>query len=176
MSISKYIRVVVWVVAILALVVLTGCTTNGGGSVALVEVTTGLGAGVPGEASIGLIINCNDARDMVSSEFHWTDNTNGANFTARLPWTPITVYDLNTCDEAAVVRDQFGLSTTLAYIDSQGQESGSVELFVSAPGQTPVVCGDLQSISITAFSIGDVLPGDEYRALGCLDQGKILFH
>jgi hypothetical protein len=176
MSISKYMKVVVWVMAVLALVVLTGCTTNGGGVVALTEVTTGLGAGVPGDASVALTINCNDARNMVSSVLHWTDTNNGANFTARQPWIPITDFDFNTCEEAAALRDQFGLSVLLGIINSQGQESGSVDLIVSAPGQVPAVCGDLQRISIRAFSIGGPLPGNIYRAAGCLDHGRILFH
>ena len=169
-------KVVVWVVAVLALVVLTGCTTNGGGVVALIEVTTGLGAGVPGDASVGLTIKCNNARNMVSSVIHWTDNNNEANFTARLPWTPITDFGLNTCDEAAALRDQFGLSSTVAVINSQGEESGSALINVSAPGSVPAVCGDLQGILIMADDREGNLPGRRYQARGCLDHGRILFH
>jgi hypothetical protein len=177
MSISKYKKVVVWVVAVLALVVLTGCGIHGGGVIGLTEVRTGNSPGLPGDASIGLTANCNDGRNMVSSVVHWTDNTNGVNFTARLPWTPIQdVFDgVSTCEEAAAIVDESGFSVAGGIINSQGQASGEMAVAVSVPGYIPDICGDLQAVELRAIGTEDVLPGGFYYAVGCLDHGKIVF-
>jgi hypothetical protein len=180
MSISTYKQVVVWVVAVLALVVLAGCVSNihGGGVIGLFEVGTGNGPGLPGDASVGLTMNCNDGRNMFSSVIHWTDNTNGVNFTARLPWTPVEDLfggDITTCEQAAAIVDELGASFGGGILNSQGQESGQVVVGVSVPGFRPDVCGDLQLVVIEAIGTADVLPGGSYFAAGCLDHGKIVF-
>src|SRR5688572_16407283 len=83
-----------------------GCigTIHGGGVVSLFAVTTGTGPGVPTDANVAVSVICNDRKDAVLSTIHWTDNANGVNFTAHLPWTPIS--ELGplagaSCEEAA---------------------------------------------------------------------------
>ena len=155
-----------------------GCigTIHGGGVVSLFDVDTGSGPGVPTDANVAVSVICNDRKDAVLSVIHWTDNANGANFTARLPWTPISELPpggIETCEEAAAIVNAEGASLALGIINSQGQESGEVFLGVSAPGEAPFDCGDLQGVVIQAF--GTQLPGGSYFAEGCLDRGKITF-
>lgn len=155
-----------------------GCigTIHGGGVVSLLGVTTGSGPGVPTDANVAVSVICNDRKDAVLSIIHWTDNANGANFTARLPWTPISEIGpagVDTCEEAAAIVTEVGASFTLGIINSQGQESGQAVLGVSAPGEAPFDCGDLQAVAIQAD--GTQLPGGFYSAEGCLDRGKITF-
>ena len=155
-----------------------GCTMHGGGVVALFVVDTGLGAGVPTDANVAVSVNCNDNTDELRSIIHWTDNTNGANFTARLPWTPISEVvgsAVATCEEAAEFVSEFGASFSVGVINSRGQESGDVVIGVSVPGFDPGACGDLQVVAIQATGTEDVLPGGSYAAEGCLDHGKISF-
>lgn len=155
-----------------------GCTMHGGGVVALFGVETGLGAGVPTDANVAVSVNCNDNTDELRSIIHWTDNTNGANFTARLPSTPISEVigsGVDTCEEGAAAVSDTGISLSVGVINSRGQESGEVVIAVSAPGAGATQCGDLQSVAIQAGGSEDVLPGGFYAAEGCLDHGKISF-
>jgi hypothetical protein len=177
-------RKVTFIVAVLALGVLTGCTgtINGGGRVGLQIVQTGLGDGVPTEATVAVSATCNDHKDSFRATLYLTDNDNGANFTARLPWMPvadITEGAFTTCEEAAAFVEANGLSVAGGLINSQGQESGQAVVIVSEPGVgLPEVgnpCEDLQTVVIEAIGTDDVLPGGEYAALGCLDHGKINF-
>jgi hypothetical protein len=161
---------------VIAILAVTGCTMHGGGVVALFDVDTGLGAGVPTDANVAVSVNCNGNTNEVRSIIHWTDNTNGANFTARLPWTPISeLVPFATCEEAAEFVSNTGTSASVGVINSRGQESGNVEILVSAPGEGATECGDLQSVDIHATGSEDVLPGGSYDAIGCLDHGKISF-
>lgn len=165
---------------VIAVLALGGCigTIHGGGVVALFEVTTGLGAGVPTDAHVAVSVNCNNNTDEVRSIIHWTDNTNGANFTARLPSTPISEIlgsGADTCEEAAEIVSDQGASLSVGVINSRGQESGEVVIGVSVPGFDPGACGDLQVVAINATGSEDVLPGGSYSAAGCLDHGKISF-
>jgi hypothetical protein len=168
---------------VIALLVVSGCigTIHGGGVVALFDVDTGLGDGVPTDANVAVSVTCNDNTDEVRSIIHWTDTTNGANFTARLPWTPISEItstefgEIDTCEEAAAFVSEFGVSFSVGLINSRGQESGGVVIGVSAPGFGPVDCGALQVVGIQATGSEDVLPGGSYSATGCLDHGKISF-
>jgi hypothetical protein len=163
---------------VIATLAVSGCTMHGGGVVALFTVSTGLGAGVPTDANVAVSVNCNDNTDEMRSIIHWTDNTNGANFTARLPWTPISEVvgsAVATCEEAAEFVSEFGASFSVGVINSRGQESGDVVIGVSVPGFDPGNCGDLQVVGIQATGSEDVLPGGSYNATGCLDHGKISF-
>ena len=167
------------VVLVIALAV-SGCigTIHGGGVVSLFDVGTGLGAGVPTDANVAVSVTCNNNTNEVRSIIHWTDNTNGANFTARLPSTPISEISgsaADTCEEAAEIVSAQGASFSVGVINSRGQESGQVVIGVSAPGAGPVDCGDLQVVAIDATGTEDVLPGGSYTAIGCLDRGKISF-
>ena len=154
-----------------------GCigTIHGGGVVSLFAVTTGSGPGVPTDANVAVSVICNDRKDAVLSTIHWTDNANGANFTAHLPWTPISEIagaGVATCEEAAAIVSDVGVSFSLGIINSQGQESGVAAIAVSAPGAV-FACGDLQEVVILAED--PQLPGGSYFAQGCLDRGKIVF-
>jgi hypothetical protein len=180
-------RKITFIVAFLALVGLTGCTgtMNGGGRVTLLEVQTGLGDGVPTEATIAVSATCNDHKDSFRATLHVTDNDNGANFTVRLPWTPVAdIADINegdftTCEEAAAFVEANGFSVAGGLFDPQDDlqdpESGGAAVLVSAPGLAPELCGDLQVVEIEAEGSADVLPGGGYLAAGCLDHGKINF-
>ena len=163
---------------VIAVLALGGCigTIHGGGVVALFDVDTGLGDGVPTDAHVAVSVTCNNNTDEVRSIIHWTDNTNGANFTARLPSTPISeLFPAATCEEAAQIVSDQGASFSVGVINSRGQESGEVVIGVSVPGAGPVDCGDLQIVAIQAVGTEDVLPGGFYAAAGCLDHGKISF-
>ena len=161
---------------VIAALAVVGCTMHGGGVVALFTVSTGLGAGVPTDANVAVSVNCNGNTNEVRSIIHWTDNTNGANFTARLPSTPISeLFPVATCEEAAAIVSDTGTSLSVGVINSRGQESGDVLIAVSAPGEGAIECGDLQSVGIEATGSEDVLPGGFYSATGCLDHGKISF-
>ena len=165
---------------VIAALAVGGCigTIHGGGVVSLFDVDTGLGDGIPTDANVAVSVICNDNTDKVRSIIHWTDTTNGANFTALLPWTPISeILDLevDTCEEAAAIVSEVGASLSVGVINSRGQESGQVVIGVSAPGAGPVDCGDLQVVAIQAVGTEDVLPGGFYAAEGCLDHGKISF-
>jgi hypothetical protein len=168
------------VVLVIVALAVTGCigTIHGGGVVSLFNVDTGLGDGIPTDAEVAISVTCNDNTDEVRSIIHWTDNTNGANFTARLPWTPISEVlglGIDTCEEAAAIVSEEGASLSVGVINSRGQESGEVIIGVSVPGAGPFNCGDLQAVAIQAFGSEDVLPGGSYFAEGCLDRGKINF-
>lgn len=174
------VRKLIVPVLLIAVLMLSGCvgTIHGGGTVSFFEVETGNGPGQPTEASVAVTVNCNDARDMVSSVVHVTDNTNGANFTARLPWTPISALfggDITTCEEAQAIVDDLGFSLAGGVINSKGQQSGQVVMVVSVSGAAPDECGDLQGVGLQAYGTADVLPGGYYQAAGCLDHGKIVF-
>ena len=165
---------------VIAALAVGGCigTIHGGGVVSLFFVETGLGDGIPTDAEVAVSVTCNDNTDEVRSIIHWTDNTNGANFTARLPWTPISEVlglGIDTCEEAAAIVSEVGASLSVGVINSRGQESGQVVIGVSAPGAGPVDCGDLQAVAIDADGTEEVLPGGFYNATGCLDHGKISF-
>jgi len=162
------------VIAALAVSACIG-TIHGGGVVSLFDVTTGSGPGVLTDANVAVSVICNDRKDMVLSTIHWTDNANGANFTAHLPWTPISEIAGSasaTCEEAAAIVSTVGASFSLGIINSHGQESGIAFIGVSAPGSV-LACGDLQRVAIHAES--PELPGGFYNADGCLDRGKIVF-
>ena len=154
-----------------------GCigTIHGGGVVSLFDVGTGSGPGVLTDANVAVSVVCNDRKDAVLSTIHWTDNANGANFTAHLPWTPISTIlgSIATCEEAAQIVSETGASFSVGLINSQGQVSGDAEIGVSAPGFDTVNCGNSQIVVIQAF--GADLPGGSYHAAGCLDRGKIVF-
>lgn len=169
------------VVLVIALAV-SGCigTIHGGGVVSLFDVSTGLGAGVPTDANVAVSVTCNNNTNEVRSIIHWTDTTNGANFTARLPSTPISEIlgsGVSTCEEAAAIVSAQGASFSVGVINSRGQESGQVVIGVSVPGAGSGAgeCGDLQTVAIDATGTEDVLPGGSYTAIGCLDRGKISF-
>ena len=165
----------------LAIAALTavGCigTIHGGGVVSLFNVSTGSGPGVLTDANVAVSVICNDRKDAVLSTIHWTDNANGVNFTAHLPWTPLSeipgFVNADTCEEAAEIVSETGASFAFGLINSQGQESGIAGIGVSAPGFNPVECGDSQIVVIDAD--GPALPGGSYDAAGCLDRGKIVF-
>jgi len=164
---------------VIAALAVSGCigTIHGGGVVALFDVDTGLGDGIPTDADVAVSVTCNDNTDEVRSIIHWTDTTNGANFTARLPWTPISEIvgsGVATCEEAAAIVSEVGASFSVGIINSRGQESGQVGIGVTVPGATPE-CGDLQAVIIQATGTEEVLPGGSYFAVGCLDRGKISF-
>jgi len=156
-----------------------GCigTIHGGGVVSVYDVETGLGPGVLTDANVAVSVICNDRKDAVLSTIHWTDNANGANFTAHLPWTPLSEIPelgvVDTCEEAAEIVSEVGGSASLGLINSQGQASGAAFVVVSAPGSAPAECGDLQLVHVQAEGTG--LPGGSYLATGCLDRGKITF-
>jgi hypothetical protein len=161
----------------LVIAVLAGCigTIHGGGVVSLYTVTTGTGPGVPTDANVAVSVVCNDRKDAVLSTIHWTDNANGANFTAHLPWTPISeIFGATaTCEEAAEIVSSVGASGAVGIINSQGQESGEAGIVVSAPG-SGLSCGPSQQrVYIAANDPG--LPGGYYQAEGCLDRGRIVF-
>jgi len=126
---------------------------------------------------VAVSVICNDKKDAVLSTIHWTDNANGANFTAHLPWTPLSeipeLVDVDTCEEAAAIVSEIGASFSLGLINSQGQESGAAVIGVSVPGFDTANCGDSQVVGIQAQ--GANLPGGSYDAVGCLDRGKIVF-
>ena len=155
-----------------------GCigTIHGGGVVSLYDVETGSGPGVLTDANVAVSVICNDRKDAVLSTIHWTDNANGANFTAHLPWTPLSeipeLAQVETCEEAAEIVSEIGGSFALGLMNSQGQESGVAVIGVTAPGAT-TECGALQAVAIEAEGTG--LPGGSYLATGCLDRGKITF-
>jgi len=161
------------VIAALAVSACIG-TIHGGGVVSLVAVTTGSGPGVPTDANVAVSVICNDRKDAVLSTIHWTDNANGANFTAHLPWTPLSEIPpgIATCEEAAAIVSTIGASFSLGIINSQGQESGAAVIGVTAPG-VEAACGGLQAVAIQAED--PQLPGGSYFAQGCLDRGKIVF-
>ena len=165
------------VVLVIAALVATGCTMHGGGVVSLFEVVTGLGPGVLTDANVAVSVICNDARDEVRSVIHWTDNANGANFTALLPWTPLSELagPAATCEEAAEIVSAQGASLGVGIINSRGQDSGEAVIGVSVPGFNTEDCGDSQVVVIQAFGNAEVLPGGSYQAAGCLDRGKIRF-
>ena len=164
---------------VIAALAVSGCigTIHGGGVVSLFDVDTGLGDGIPTDANVAVSVICNDNRDEVRSIIHWTDNTNGANFTALLPWTPISEIlglGVDTCEEAAAIVSEAGASLSVGVINSRGQESGQAVIGVTVPGAT-VECGALQAVAIQATGTEEVLPGGSYFAVGCLDRGKISF-
>ena len=162
---------------VLALVILVGCSMNGGGKVAFLGVGTGLGAGVPTEATIAVSVNCSDNKDMFRSNINLVDNANDAHITAHLKWTPVSEFGATTCEEAAANMEAQGISLTFGIIQSQGQENGTVSVAVGQPGAFPAQCGALQRILVQAFEdTPDGLPGGAYFADGCLDHGKISFH
>src|SRR6478672_6712797 len=105
-----------------------GCigTIHGGGVVSLFDVGTGSGPGVLTDANVAVSVTCNDRKDAVLSTIHWTDNANGANFTAHLPWTPLASIPpgITTCEEAAQIVSTIGASFSLGLLNSQGQPSG----------------------------------------------------
>jgi len=156
-----------------------GCigTIHGGGVVSLYDVDTGSGPGVLTDANVAVSVICNDRKDAVLSTIHWTDNANGANFTAHLPWTPLAeipeMANVETCEEAAAIVSEIGVSFSLGLINTQGQQSGAAVIGVTAPGFFPAECGGLQAVHIQADGAG--LPGGYYFATGCLDRGKITF-
>lgn len=167
-------------VVLVTALALGGCigTIHGGGVVSLFFVDTGLGAGVPTDANVAVSVTCNDNTNEVRSIIHWTDTTNGANFTARLPSTPISEISgsaADTCEAAAAIVSGQGASFSVGVINSRGQESGQVVIGVSVPGEGDPACGDLQTVVIQAEGTEDVLPGGSYFAGGCLDRGKISF-
>ena len=168
-----------WVALIIAALAAAGCigTIHGGGVVSLFQVSTG-SPSVPGvltDANVAVSVICNDRKDAVLSTIHWTDNANGANFTAHLPWTPITqlLGAAATCEEAAAFVSTTGVSVAPGLINSQGQQSGVAGIAVSVPGAGSSDCGALQTVQIHAE--GPELPGGFYDAIGCLDRGKIVF-
>src|SRR6476619_7214593 len=81
-----------WAGSVIAVVAASGCiaTMHGGGVVSLVGVSTGAGPGVLTDANVAVSVTCNDRKDAVLSTIHWTENANGAHFTAHLPWTPLS--------------------------------------------------------------------------------------
>jgi len=166
------------VALVIAALAAIGCigTIHGGGVVSLYDVETGSGPGVLTDANVAVSVICNDRKDAVLSTIHWTDNANGANFTAHLPWTPISEIlglGIDTCEEAAAIVSEVGASFSVGVINSRGQASGFAEIGVTAPGTGPVDCGALQAVAIHAE--GTELPGGSYTATGCLDHGKISF-
>jgi hypothetical protein len=159
---------------LIAVFVLSGCTKDihGGGVVTLFNVL----GGQPGDAAIGLTFLCNDHKDMISGTLHWTDNTNGVSFTARLPWTPVSDIfgGVTTCEEAAAIADTEGASVNLALINTQGQQTGAAAVGVVEPGLAEQ-CGPSVSLVVVEADFdgtGDTL---DYAAAGCLDRGKIVF-
>src|SRR6185503_5197253 len=106
-----------WVALIIAAVAAAGCigTIHGGGVVTLFQVNTGTGPGVATDANVAVSVICNDRKDAVLSTIHWTDNANGANFTAHLPWTPLSAIPpgIATCEEAAAIVSEIGASFTV---------------------------------------------------------------
>ena len=160
------------------LVVLSGCTgtIHGGGVVAMLEVETGDGLGVPSDVNVAVSATCSDKKDEFRANIHVTDKTNGANFTARLPWTSIEeIFGSGvTCEDAADFVDEEGFSVAGGIINAQGQESGEAFMYVAKPGILDE-CGDSQTVAIQAYSSDDSLPGGYYAAIGCLDHGKINF-
>lgn len=163
----------------IVLVVLSGCTgtIHGGGVVAMFEVETGDGPGVPSEVNVAVSATCSDNKEEFRATIHVTDKANGANFTARLPWTSIEdIFGPGvTCEEAADFVDEEGVSVAGGIINAQGQESGQAIMAVTKPGVAIEECGDLQGVLIQAEGSADVLPGGFYAAVGCLDHGKINF-
>ena len=169
---------IVGLIAVLTLVVLTGCTMNGGGIVDFFGVDTGVGPGIPTEASIAVNLNCNDNKNAWRSNINIVDNTNGAHINAHIKeWIPVSEFGADSCEEAAAIVEAQGASLALGILTSQGnQENGLVQVVVGAPGVSPAECGDLQPIIVQAFEdTPDSLPGGEYYAGGCLAQGKINF-
>jgi hypothetical protein len=175
MKMSRTRNWLLGVVLVIAALAAIGCigTIHGGGVVSLFAVTTGSGPGVLTDANVAVSVVCNDRKDAVLSTIHWTDNANGANFTAHLPWTPISdIAPVDTCEEAEAFVSEFGVSASTGIINSQGQASGFADIGVSAPGAV-IGCGALQRVFIHAES--PELPGGSYQAEGCLDRGKIVF-
>ncbi|HKV13111.1 MAG TPA: hypothetical protein VJ725_33525 [Thermoanaerobaculia bacterium] len=161
---------------VIAALVAGGCTVHGGGVVFMNVVDTGLEAGTPTDVNVAVSFVCNDNTNEARSIIHVTDTTNGANFTARLPWTPLSeIGPFGTCEQAAAAASSEGTAFAVGLINSRGQESGTAELTVSAPGEGFEACGDQQSVIIDATGSEDVLPGGSYHAEGCLDRGRINF-
>ncbi|MEZ4862725.1 MAG: hypothetical protein R3C14_15525 [Caldilineaceae bacterium] len=171
-------NIYLFTVAALALVILAGCTMNGGGVVSFQAVETGLGAGTPTDASIAISLNCNDNKNAWRSNINVVDNTNNAHINAHVKqWMPVSEFGAaTTCAEAAAVAEAEGFSIAFGIMTSQGQENGQAVVAVSKPGVVPE-CGGLQYIQVQAIeNTPDSLPGGLYFAAGCLDRGKINFN
>lgn len=166
-----------WLSAVLALVVLAGCTMHGGGRVAFFDVSTGLGNGIPTEATIAVSVNCNENKNLFRSNINLVDNTNGAHINAHLEWTPVSTFGgPATCAEAKAFVEQQGASLAFGIISSHGQENGQAAVVVGQAGADLTNCGALQPIVVQATeNTPDSLPGGAYFAAGCLDHGKISF-
>lgn len=162
-----------------AVTALVGCfgTIHGGGIVEFFAVETGNGPGQPTAASVAVAVTCNDARDQLRATFHLTDNTNGVNFTAQLPWTPVEDFDasVTTCAEAAAFVDAEGFSVVPAIVNAQGQASGQMVAVVTEKGEFPECEGEAQIVALEAIGDPAVLPGGLYAAAGCLVNGNIVF-
>ena len=162
-------RKVIVPVLLIAVFVLSACTKNlhGGGVVTLLSVE----GGQPGTASMAISFTCNDAKNKLGGILAWNDQTNGVQFTARLPQTPVSaVFGVPTCAEAAALAQNAGISLNLALINTQGQQSGIAFVAVGEPGVAPD-CGSKSLVTVAAedASFGTYIAG------GCLDRGKIVF-
>ena len=162
-------RKVIVPVLLIAVFVLSACTKNlhGGGVVTLLSVE----GGQPGTASMAISFTCNDAKNKLGGILAWNDQTNGVQFTARLPQTPVSaVFGVPTCAEAAALAQNAGISLNLALINTQGQQTGAAIVAVGEPG-SEISCGSASGVIVQAedASFGT------YLALGCLDRGKIVF-
>ena len=164
-------------ITVLALV-LAGCTMHGGGVVDFFDVDTGLGAGIPTEATIAVNLNCNNNKNAWRSNINLVDNTNNAHINAHVKeWVPVSEFGADSCAEAAAIAEAEGFSITFGILMSKGQENGAALVVVGQPGAAPADCGALQPILVEAFEdTPDSLPGGAYLAAGCLDRGKINFN
>jgi hypothetical protein len=165
---------------------LGGCNTtaHGGGQVDLLMVNNEYYE--PGTVTATFAFNtmCNDGRDSVMSTIVWNDQTNGVQFTARLPWMSIAEFtggSATTCDEmVADLESGFGSfdgTAAGAAINEKGQEVGVVDMAVAKPGQIfpPLgvdVCGGTASTVVVQAAYTDE---SIYSAVGCLDKGNIVF-
>lgn len=171
-------RISLLTIAALALVILSGCTISGGGVVSFSDVNTGLGDGIPTDASIAITLNCNDNKNAFRTNINMVDNTNNAHIKAHIKeWVPVSEFGAATsCEEAAAIAEAEGFSVIFSILTSQNQDNGQAVVFVGAPGFSSE-CGDSQPIQVQASEgTPDSLPGGEYFALGCLDRGQINFN
>lgn len=165
---------------------LAGCnqTAHGGGQVNLLMVNYQYYEPGTVNATFAMNTMCNDGKDAIMSHITWNDQTNGVQFTARLPWMSIADFtqgNATTCDEmAALIESQTGFfdgSMAAATINEKGQEVGGVEVVVAKPGVIlpPIgvdVCGGTAS-TVYVMANSDTI--DSYIAVGCLDKGNIVF-
>lgn len=170
--------------AVVALSVV-GCTLNahGGGRVNLLMVNNEFIEPGAVSANFAMTTMCNNGKDALMTHLTWNDQTNGVQFTARMPWTSIsemTAGIVTTCDELVALGEEmygnFDGTFGGGVINEKGEEVGSVQVGVLKPGEIfpPLevdMCGGTAPTVFIQAGGADF----SYIALGCLDKGTIVF-